>query len=145
MLFAYIWLIIGILMLIVEIFTADFLFASIGISCLIASIPAFMGAGLVTQTIVFAISAIIFFATIRPIVKKIIQGKNRAKELGLNTLVNKKGVVSEEIVNSENRGRVKINGDLWRAYSETNENIEEGASIVVKRAESTIVYVEKIN
>ena len=132
-------------MLIVEIFTADFLFASIGISCLIASIPAFMGAGIVAQTIVFAVSAVIFFVSIRPFVKKIIQGKNRAKELGLNTLVNKKGVVAEEIVNSENRGRVKIDGDLWRAYSETNENIEQDAFIIVKRAESTIVYVEKLN
>lgn len=143
MLPAYIWMGVGILMLIIEIFTADFLFATIGIACLIASIPAYMGAGFVVQSVVFAISATVIFVSIRPMVKKFLQGKNHAKELGLNTLINKKGIVTEEIVNSQDRGRVKINGDIWRAYSENGENIEQGTNIVVKRVESIIVYVER--
>ncbi len=141
--YAYIWLIAGILLLIVEIFTADFLFASIGISCLIASIPAFIGASAGFQIATFAVAGIIIFALVRPFVKKVIQGKNHAGELGLNTLVNKRGIVTEKIINSKNQGRVKIDGDLWRAYSENDEDIEEGASVIVKRAESITVFVEK--
>jgi len=140
---AYIWLIVGILLLIIEIFTADFLFATIGISCLIASIPAFMGFNIIAQAVTFAIVATVIFITVRPFAIKVIQGKNHAKELGLNTLVNKKGIVEEEIVNSEDKGRVKIDGDLWKAYSENDENIEKGAHVVVKRSESIIVYVER--
>jgi len=143
LIYAYIWMSVGILMLIVEIFTADFLFATMGISCLIASIPAFMGAGIVAQVVVFSISAVIMFVSVRPFAKKLIQGKNHAKELGLNTLVGKTGVVAEEIVNSEDRGQVKINGDLWRAYSESGENIEQGAHVVVKRSESITLFVER--
>ena len=101
MLAAYIWMSVGIFLLIIEIFTADFTFATLGIACLIASIPAFMGSGFVVQAVLFTISATVIFATIRPFVKKVIQGKNRAKELGLNTLVDKKGIVTEDIVNSE--------------------------------------------
>ncbi len=140
---AYIWLSVGILLLIVEIFTADFLFATMGISCLIASIPAFLGANLVVQVVVFAISATAIFATVRPFAKKLIQGKNHAKELGLNTLAGKNGVVTEEIVNEENGGYVKIDGDVWKAFSESGENIEKNAHIVVKRAESITLYVER--
>ncbi len=143
--YAYIWLIAGILFLIIEVFTADFLFASIGISCLIAGIPAFIGFSPAVQITTFAIAAVIVFAMVRPFAKKLIQGKNHARELGLNTLVDKKGVVTEEIINSQNKGRVKINGDLWRAYSESGENIEKGVSVRVIRAESITVYVEREN
>jgi len=141
--YAYIWLIAGIVLLIVEVFTADFLFASIGISCLIASIPAFIGFSLGVQIATFAIAGIIIFALVRPFAQKVIQGKNHASELGLNTLENKRGTVTEEINNAENKGRVKIDGDLWRAYSETGENIEQGASVIVKRIESITVFVER--
>jgi membrane protein implicated in regulation of membrane protease activity len=145
MLYAYIWLIAGILLLIVEVFTADFLFASIGISCLVASIPAFLGASGVAQVVTFVITAVIVFSVVRPFAKKVIQGKNHASELGLNTLVNKRGIVTEKIINSKNKGRVKIDGDLWRAYSESGEDIEEGTSVRVKRFESITVFVEREN
>ncbi|HSA05610.1 MAG TPA: NfeD family protein [Candidatus Gastranaerophilales bacterium] len=141
--YAYIWLIAGITLLILEIFTADFLLASIGISCLIASIPAFLGTSIAAQITTFSITAIIVFATIRPFIQKIIQGKNHAKELGLNTLINKRGIVTEEINNSQNKGHIKIDGDIWRACSETGENIEEGVFVKVKRSESITVYVER--
>ncbi len=143
LLYAYIWMSVGILMLIIEIFTADFLFATLGISCLIASIPAFMGANIVAQVVVFTIAAVVMFVSVRPFAKKLIQGKNHARELGLNTLVGKNGTVTEEIVNSEDRGQVKIDGDLWKAYSETGENIEKGVHVVVKRSESITVFVER--
>ena len=143
MLSAYMWLGVGIFCLIIEIFTADFLFATIGIACLIASVPAFMGAGFTVQAVIFAISGTVIFATVRPVVKKLIQGKNHAKERGLNTLVDKKGVVIEDIVNAEDRGQVKIDGDIWRACSETGEIIEKGAHVVVKRSESIILFVER--
>lgn len=144
MLAAQIWTVVGVLLLIIEIFTADFMFASLGIACLIGGISAFMGAGFVVQVVVFAVSGVVIFITVRPFVKKVLQGENHARELGLNTLTGKKGVVTEEIVNSESRGRVKINGDLWRAFSENGENIEEGAHIVVKRSESITLYVERV-
>lgn len=143
MLATYIWMSVGLLCLIIEIFTADFLFATIGISCFIAGLPAYLGADIVVQVVVFAISSVIMFVSVRPFAKKLIQGKNHAKELGLNTLVNKKGIVAEEIVNSEDRGQVKIDGDLWKAYSENGENIEKGAQVIVKRSESITVFVER--
>lgn len=143
MLYTYVWLIVGVLLLIIEVFTADFLFASIGLACLTASIPAYMGLSLTVQTITFAISSVMIFAFVRPFAKKVIQGKNHAKELGLNTLVNKRGIVTEAIINTEDKGHVKIDGDIWKAYSETGENIEEGVFVKVKRAESITVYVER--
>ncbi len=141
--YEYIWLIAGILLLIAEVFTADFLFASIGISCLIASIPAFLGASFQFQIATFAIVGVIVFALVRPFAKRIIQGKNHARELGLNTLEGKRGTVVEKINNNENKGRVKIDGDIWRAYSTNDEEIEEGASVIVKKSESITVYVER--
>lgn len=134
---------VGIFLLVIEIFTVDFLFATMGIACLIASIPAFMGASITVQVVIFTISAAVIFASVRPFAKKLIQGKNHAKELGLNTLVNKKGTVIEDIVNSEDRGQVKIDGDIWQARSENGENIEKGAHVMVKRFESITIFVER--
>ncbi len=143
--FGYIFIILGVLFFIAELFTADFLFASIGLACLITSVFAFLGFSLYVQLVIFSLSIIIIFATIRPFVKKFLEGKNKAKELGLNTLIGKKGKVSEKIDNTQDIGRVKIDADNWKAISETNEIIEEGESVIVTKMESITIFVKKVD
>jgi len=142
---AFIWIILGVFLLILEIFMADFTLASIGLACLITSVFALIGLNIYFQLAIMTIALILIFSSIRPFLIKLIQGKESKEAKTLNTLINKKGVVSETINNSLNTGYVKINGDTWKAVSITGEEILEGEKVIVKKMESITVFVEKIS
>lgn len=76
----YMWIYVGAFLLFVELFTADFLFASLGISCLIASIVAFLGGGIVVQAVVFGISAIVIFLLTRSYNKDMLNSSRHSEE-----------------------------------------------------------------
>jgi len=137
------WMYAAVLFFIIEVFTPGFIVACLGLGSLVAAITAYMGYNIDAQFISFSISTLISLFLIRPLLYK--KGKKHDKiKTNTEALIGRIGSVSETIDNSSKSGRVLIDGDQWKAFSQKNEIIELNAQVEVISINSTIITVKKI-
>jgi membrane protein implicated in regulation of membrane protease activity len=135
---------IGIIAFIVEIFTAAFISGSIGIGLLFAAFGNFVGLETKWQILLFAFGVTLTYFLIRPIITKYGYRKNNITT-NQDALIDKIGTVTQEINHFENTGRVKIDGDDWKAKTENNEIIKIGTAIKVVAIDSIVLIVKPLN
>ena len=138
-----IWLVLAGFFLIGEIFTVSFLLFWPGIGAILALITSFFTSNLLTQIIVFTVSSTLMIIFMKPLLKKFVKEKNETK-LNVDSLIGKKGIVIKEIDNIESKGQVKVNGELWSAFSSTPENIKEGKTVVIEEVKGVKLKVREI-
>ena len=143
--FWHIWIIFALLLFIVEIFTTGFLTACFAIGCLLAGIASYFNLGLKVQLFAFSIGTLVSFFAVRPFVLKYGHKKSNNFKTNVEGLVGKIGKVSVTIDNSQDQGRIAVEGDDWRAESENNEIINRGERVEILKIDSTILTVKLIN
>lgn len=139
---AGIWLIASAIMFILEIFTISFLLFFPAIGAFLAFLCAIFGASMQVQIITFVISSILLIAFIRPIVTKFFKAKDVA--MNSESVIGKNAVVIKEIDNLHGKGQVKVAGEIWSAVSSTDENIEEGSTVIILKIEGVKLIVKKV-
>lgn len=140
----HIWFIAGIVLMIAEVFLPSFIAACVGIGCFVAGILALLSFGLNVQLIGFSFGTLLAFFTVRPFMLKYALRRSEKVKTNVEALIGKSARVIVEI-NAENfTGRVLIDGDEWRAESETGEVVAEGKKVEIVKVDSTIVYVKPI-
>ncbi len=139
------WIIVGILLVIGEIFTPGFLLASFGLGAFGSSLAAYLGLAFKYQLLVFSIGTMIVFFGIRPVYIRFFSRFDDQRKTGIEALLGKTSIVMEPIINSENGGRILIGGENWKALSEDNEDIEAKETVIITRIEGATAYVKKTN
>ncbi len=137
----HIWIIAGIVLFIIEIFTPSFVAGSIGVGAIASGIIAAFGLGINWQLITFAVFTAIVFVTIRPIVIRL--SKKNQLATNAEALIGKTGKVIQDI--GKNPGYVKINGDNWRSISIENNFISSGTLVEVIKIEGITLFVKPKN
>jgi len=137
----HIWIITGIILFIIEIFTPSFVAGSVGIGAIFGGIIAAIGLDINWQLITFAVFTAISFFAIRPIVIKLTK-KNHIVT-NAQALIGRTGKVIQPI--GENPGYVKIDGDNWRSFSIDNQEIPEGTLVEVIKLEGITIFVKPKN
>lgn len=137
------WIIAALLLFIVEIMTSGFAIACLSVGCLLASIASAFELTLAWQIGFFALGSFMAFIFIRPLVLKLMN-KNSNNNITTNTdnLIGRKAVVTEKIEN-DGFGRVKIDGDDWKARMEDDSEAEVGEKVTIVSQESVILTVKK--
>lgn len=138
----HIWLIVAIILVIVEIFTAAFGAVCFAVGAAASAIAASLDATFTWQIAIFAIVSFIIFAFLRPVVLRFLNKKSEDVKTNAEALVGKTAIVSERIDTEQHTGRVAIDGDDWKAISEDNSVIEKGTAVEVTKIESIIVTVK---
>ena len=136
----WIWMAIAAFFVIAEIFTMGFALLWFGIGAAIAGILALIGFGLGWQLASFIVISGVLFAVSRSFAEKFT--KKQPPGVGADRFIQKKGVVTEEIDNIRNTGRVRIGKDEWRADSDTDETIAAGKIVEVTRVDGTHLVVK---
>ncbi|RLF44739.1 MAG: NfeD family protein [Thermoplasmata archaeon] len=140
----WIWIILAIILIIIEISTTpEFDALYFGIGCMIAGIVAFFGFSLIYQILAFAISIIILLFTFHKIAKTTLYRSKEETETNIHALKGKKGVVTQKIDNLQFTGRVKIGGEEWKAKSIDDETIDENSPIIIVGVEGNKVLVKR--
>ena len=139
----YWWLITGILLFLIEIFTPVFFAASLGIGAFAAALAAYFGASLEVQLLLFSIVSVLSIFLLRPIIKKYFYSANQVTT-NADALIGKVGTVINRVDDS-GLGRVAIDGDEWQ-FVQTTENpvLGKGEKVRVVSRESIILTVESI-
>lgn len=139
----HLWLIAAILLFIFEIFAPGFVLACIAIGCLGGMIADLFGASLNVQYLVMGIVGLASFFTIRPAAKKIFF-EGRETPTNVDSLLNRKAEVTAAFNQKTKLGRVKVDGDDWRAETESEIELKEGDLVKILRVESNTLIVEPI-
>ena len=141
----YWWLVAGILLLLIEIFTPSFFAASLSIGAFGAAISAYFGASLEVQLFLFSILSVLSIFILRPIIKKRMYGGQDVKT-NADALIGKTGTVLAGINPSTNRGRCAIDGDEWQFLLEDeNAEVSVGTKVEVVKRDSIILTVKPLN
>jgi len=138
-----IWIAVGLFVLILEIFTPAFFFTCVTISCFAVSLFTYFDYGIKTQLVVFSLSLFITFFYLRPIMLKYFDKNSKNVKTNMDALIGKTARVSVTIDNSQNQGRVIIDGDDWKAVSENDTVINKGEIVRISKLEGVTLTVKK--
>ena len=139
----YIWLIVAIILVIVEILTAGFGVICFAIGAAFSALVSALGGSFTWQVVVFVVVSLLAFIFLRPVVIRFLDKKSKDVKTNADALVGRKGVVSECIDAENHTGRVAIDGDDWKAVSEDGSVIEKGADVEIIKLDSIIVTGKK--
>ena len=137
---AILWFILVVVFLLMEAATVSLVSTWFAAGSLVAMIAALCGAEFWLQAVFFTVVSVALLAGLRPIVKKFLKPKLKTN---VDAIVEKTGLVLEQIDNIHGTGRVKLDGMEWSARSTENVVIEEGTLIKVDRVEGVKVFVTK--
>ena len=138
----YFWLLVAIIFFIIEILTPGiFFFTCLGIGALVAMIVSLFTRLIMVQGLVFVISSVVIIYFLKPILNKYFSSKE--VKSNVDSLLFKEGIVVEKIVGDKIAGLVKVNNELWRAFSVNKETINKDEEIVVEKIDGNHLFVRK--
>lgn len=138
-----VWVVAALILIIIEIFTSGFAIACLSVGCLLAAVGSGFELSIAWQLGLFALGTFIGFIFIRPFVLKLMNKKtNNNVATNMDNLIGRKAVVTERI-EKEGFGRVKIDGDDWKARMEDDGEAEVGEKVTIVSNESIILTVKK--
>lgn len=137
----HIWVIVGVVLFIGEVFTPAFFLACVGIGCLAGGFVAMFDMGFIAQIGTFAATMLVMAVGVRPLVLEYFHREGAATNV--DALVGSSGVVTEAIDPVATKGRVRVNGEDWWGVSSSDEPIPEGENVVVVKVEGTQLIVAR--
>lgn len=136
-----IWTIILVIAIIVEAVTVDLVSIWFAVGAGVALVGEMFGMSQTFQVILFTVISIVCIIGTRPLAKKYLRG-NTVKT-NLDRVIGKHCLVTQKIT-ADNRGEIKVMGNLWTASSLDNETIEVGDYAEIVSIEGAHVVVRKI-
>lgn len=140
------WIVLGVSLIIAEIFTLGFVLFWFGIGAIAAAFLGYLGFGIGMQFLAFAVVSVVLTILSR----KIFHGQylNIGEETiktGVDSLPGQIGTVTGASKGSLNAGEVKVFGSTWRAFPESGEQpLLEGEKVEVVEVKGASIYVKRI-
>ena len=138
-----VWGIIAVLCLILELSSGDFFIICFSIGAVFAIISAILGLSIYWQIFIFAVFSLLSVLFVRPVALRYLHKNEPNKPSNADALLGRTGRVTEPIHVGGN-GYVQIDGDLWKAVSNSDTEIAVGTTVRVIGRESTIITVETL-
>jgi len=139
-----IWVVLGVALMIAEIFTLGFVLFWFGIGAIAAAFAGFLGAGIGLQFLVFAVVSIALTATSRMIFSKYLPGIGEHYKTAVNSLPGKVGTVTGVTKGALNEAAVKVYGSTWTAYPIDDVELTEGEKVEVVEVKGSSLYVRRV-
>lgn len=135
------WLVAGVVLLLLEIFTLTVVLGMVGVGALAAALAAALGAPLVVQAGAFVVTStgLLLFAR-EPVQRAIDKTGSSGTSIDPRALTGSSAVVVQRI--SDDTGQVRLSGELWRArpYAGTGP-VEVGRTVSVAAVEGATLLV----
>lgn len=135
------WLLVSLLCLVLELTNGDFFIICFAIGGTAATILSAFCDSFTAQVILFAVVSALSIFFIRPFALKYLHKNKEQRVSNADAIIGRIGRITERIEPNE-YGRVKIDGDYWKAQANNNTAIEEGTQVRIVKLESIIVTVE---
>jgi membrane protein implicated in regulation of membrane protease activity len=141
------WIVIALFCLGVEVHTNAFVALFIGVGAAISFVLALAGVPFVLQAIAWLVISGGSLVFLRPFAMR--RFRHHPYEMDMsrptsNTMTDLRGVVLATVGDERHPGKVKIQGESWKAVTEWPESIPDGTMIVVKKAFGTTLWVDPV-
>jgi membrane protein implicated in regulation of membrane protease activity len=140
------WTVLGVVLVIAEVFTPGFVLLWFGVGALAAALAAFLGAGLAAQFFLFIAVSTALTALSRTIFVNYFtaRGEPEGMKMGVDSLPGQVGTVVSSSQGALHEGAVKVFGSVWTAYpAEGEPPLEAGDRVVVERLQGASIYVRR--
>ena len=140
------WLILGVGLIIAEVFTLGFVLLWFGLGALAAAVVGFFGLGLGWQFMTFAVVSIALTAMSRTIFANYLPHRHAdAMKTGMDSLPGKVGTVTGASKGALQEAAVKVFGSTWTAYPiEGETELIEGEKVEVVEVKGSSIYVRRV-
>lgn len=141
-----VWIVLGLLLLVAEIFTPGFVLMWFGIGALIAALASLVGFGYPLQFLVFFVVSMALTVASRTIFTKYFVRTELAGgfKTGMDALPGKQGTVVTSSRGALHEGAVKVYGSTWTAYpAEGEDALEAGDRVIVESVRGASIYVRR--
>lgn len=136
------WIVLGAILIIAEIFTLGFVLFWFGIGALAAALAGWLGFGLAIQFLIFTVISIVLTALSRTIFVKYFPQDEDAVKTGIDSLPGQIGTVTLASRGALQQGAVKVYGSVWTAFPVDDETpLVEGEKVEVVRVQGSSIYV----
>ena len=140
--FAYMWVGLLILFLVLEGSTVALVSLWFAVGSLAAIVAALLGASLGVQVGIFLVVSGVLLALLRPFLRKYIAPS--IQKTNVDSLVGRECPVTEDIRNLQSQGQVKVNGMVWSARSTDGQSIPKGTVVRIDRIEGVKLLVSPV-
>ncbi len=139
------WAILGIALIIAEVFTLGFFLLWFGVGAFAAAIFGFLGFSFVVQFIVFAAVSVSLTVMSRTIFAKYFRHGEDVVKMGVDALPGKIGTVTDASQGALNEGAVKVFGSTWTAFPIDGDlPLIKGEKVEVVEVKGSSIYVRKV-
>jgi membrane protein implicated in regulation of membrane protease activity len=140
------WAVLGVILVIAEVFTSGFVLLWFGVGALAAGLLALLGVGLPLQFLTFIVVSSLLTALSRTIFLNYFEQAddgNRVR-VGAASLPGQIGTVVAESRGALQEGAVKVYGSVWTAFPAAGEPpLREGERVVVESLRGASIYVRR--
>jgi membrane protein implicated in regulation of membrane protease activity len=142
------WTVLGVILIIAEIFTPGFVLLWFGVGALAAAFAGLIGVtSLTVQFLIFITVSIALTAASRTIFVNYFSRERTGSDLktGVDGLPGQIGTVVSSSQGALNEGAVKVFGSTWTAYPAEGESpLEAGERVTVERVQGASIYVRRM-
>jgi membrane protein implicated in regulation of membrane protease activity len=138
----WIWVAVAVLLAAAEIIVPGLFILPFIAGALAAGLLAYLGLSAAVQWTVFAVVSGVLLPLALVITKRITKGQ--PPMIDSNRMIGMRGPVTISVDNRENRGHVRLGGELWRAESESGGQIPVGMVVEVTAVEGIRVVVREV-
>jgi membrane protein implicated in regulation of membrane protease activity len=140
------WVVLGLILMIAEIFTPGFVLLWFGIGAVAAGLAGVVGLSYPVQFLVFFVVSTALTAASRTIFANyfVRERDGGGLKMGMDSLPGKVGTVVSSSIGSMQEGAVKVFGSTWTAYpAEGEPPLEAGDRVVVESIVGASIYVRR--
>jgi len=135
-----VWLVAGIGLLLVEVFTLSIVLGLLGVAALVTAAIAFLGVGAIGQALAFAGASTALLVFAREPVQRMLNKGDDGRSTDARMLTGSTALVVERV--SDDTGQVRLNGELWRARPYAGgAALEAGRTVSVAGVEGATLLV----
>lgn len=141
------WLVLGVALIIAEVFTLGFVLLWFGIGAVAAAFVGMAGGGFLLQFLAFAVISIALTAMSRTIFATYFSHDDKnAMRSGVDSLPGKIGTVTLASKGALSEGAVKVYGSTWTAFPVDGESeLVEGEKVEVVEVRGSSIYVRRVS
>lgn len=140
---AAVWLITAVVLGIIESITVALVSIWMAIGAFAAAVFAFFGFSTAVQVLVFAAVSALMLILTAPLSKRFRQSKKVSTNA--DRLIGQEGVVLRRVDPIENKGQIKVMGQIWSAEGADGIELDIGEKVIVKAIEGVHVIVDRID
>lgn len=136
----WIWLIVIVVAVVLDLVTSDFLFSGFSIGAVVALLLDLIGVSIIPQIIVFGIVGALFTFTMYPIIKRKLKKDNVRLNLMEENYIGKEFILEEDVADEI---LLKFQGTYWTF--KTRKPILKGQTVKIIAVEGNKLLIEEVN